>query len=47
MLTLPTQPLINIGSGDDGVMSTSVSIDTAELSGGNFSDIVQVENTRI
>lgn len=44
---LPSEPLINIGWGWDSSMSASVSLDTSALGSWNFTDVIQINNTRV
>ena len=41
------EPLISIGWQQEGAMGTQVSFDASALAGGNFEDVIQIENTRI
>ncbi|MCH8518895.1 VCBS repeat-containing protein, partial [Candidatus Gracilibacteria bacterium] len=42
----PNEPLINIGGGDEGMMSLGVDLDLSSLASGGFQDVIQIENKR-
>ena len=43
----PGWPLVNVGGGSEVDMSLAVDFDPSALAGGSFTDVIQIQNTRI